>query len=151
MKSTCQHFAVCNGAEGEPATFKDRALLRANPYQVIEGLVIAGQAVDAREGFVAVKASFGAERRALERALTEMGDAGLLVDMPVSVVTGPEEYLFGEEKALLEVIEGNDPLPRWMPPLPAWFVCHRSRTGLAGPRSRSRPPRRGGGQPDSRR
>jgi NADH-quinone oxidoreductase subunit F len=110
------HFVVCNAAEGEPATFKDRALLRANPYQVIEGLVIAGLAVEAREGFVAVKASFGRERDAVERALEEMARAGLLGGLPIRVVSGPEEYLFGEEKALLEVIEGNDPLPRWMPP-----------------------------------
>ena len=45
-----------------------------------------------------------------------MADAGLLGDSPVTLVAGPEEYLFGEEKALLEVIEGNDPLPRWLPP-----------------------------------
>ena len=110
------HYVVCNAAEGEPATFKDRALLRSNPYQVVEGLVIAGIAVEAREGFLAVKASFEREHEAVERAVEEMSEAGLLGGLPVRVVTGPEEYLFGEEKALLEVIEGNDPLPRWMPP-----------------------------------
>ena len=110
------HYVVCNGAEGEPATFKDRALLRANPYQMIEGLLIAALAVDAREAFVAVKASFEPERRAVEQALVETEAAGLLAGCPVRVVAGPEEYLFGEEKALLEVIEGNEPLPRWLPP-----------------------------------
>jgi len=50
------------------------------------------------------------------RALAEMEAAGILSDVRVRVVTGPEEYLFGEEKALLEVIEGNEPLPRWLPP-----------------------------------
>jgi NADH-quinone oxidoreductase subunit F len=109
-------YAVANGAEGEPGTFKDRALLRANPYQVLEGLAIAATVVHAREAFVAVKASFAPEIDALERALREMSDAGLLCDAPVSLVGGPEEYLFGEEKALLEVIEGNEPLPRWLPP-----------------------------------
>ena len=63
-----------------------------------------------------MKASFAPEIEALERALREMADAGLLCDAPVSLVGGPEEYLFGEEKALLEVIEGNDPMPRWLPP-----------------------------------
>ena len=110
------HYVVCNAAEGEPATFKDRALLRANPYQVIEGTLIAALAVEAREVFVALKASFGPENEAVSRALGEMDAAGMLGDVPVRVVTGPEEYLFGEEKALLEVIEGNDPLPRWLPP-----------------------------------
>src|SRR3954452_5875791 len=109
-------YAVANGAEGEPGTFKDRPMLRANPYQVIEGLAIAATVVNAREAFIAVKASFAPEIAALERALVEMADAGLLSDAPMSLVTGPEEYLFGEEKALLEVIEGNDPMPRWLPP-----------------------------------
>lgn len=109
-------YAVANGAEGEPGSFKDRPLMRANPYQVIEGLSVAATVINAREAFVAVKASFVAEIGALERALAEMADAGLLCDAPVSLVGGPEEYLFGEEKALLEVIEGNDPMPRWLPP-----------------------------------
>jgi NADH-quinone oxidoreductase subunit F len=109
-------YAVANGAEGEPGTFKDRPLLRANPYQVLEGLAIAATVIGARETFVAVKASFAPEIEALERALREMADADLLGDAPVSLVGGPEEYLFGEEKALLEVIEGNDPMPRWLPP-----------------------------------
>ena len=109
-------YVVANGAEGEPGTFKDRPLMRANPYQVLEGLAVASTVVNAREAFVAVKASFGPEIEALQRALREMADADLLGDAPVSLVGGPEEYLFGEEKALLEVIEGNEPLPRWLPP-----------------------------------
>lgn len=110
------HYAVCNAAEGEPATFKDRALVRANPYQILEGLAIASLAVEAVEAFVGLKASSGPEREALARALAEMEAADLLGGVPMRLVTGPEEYLFGEEKALLEVIEGNDPLPRWLPP-----------------------------------
>jgi NADH-quinone oxidoreductase subunit F len=109
-------FAVANGAEGEPGTFKDRMLMRRNPYQVIEGLAIAAGTVDAVGVYLAVKASFEPEIEALTRALGEMTDAGLVGDVPISVVTGPEEYLFGEEKALLEVIEGEDPLPRLFPP-----------------------------------
>jgi NADH-quinone oxidoreductase subunit F len=109
-------YVVANGAEGEPGTFKDRPLMRANPYQVLEGLSVAATVVGAREAFIAVKATFATEIDALGRALREMADANLLCDAPVSLVAGPEEYLFGEEKALLEVIEGNDPMPRWLPP-----------------------------------
>jgi NADH-quinone oxidoreductase subunit F len=109
-------YVVANGAEGEPGTFKDRPLMRQNPYQVLEGLSIAATVLDAREVFVGVKASFEAEMEALTRAVREMADAGLLCDAPISIVAGPEEYLLGEEKALLEVIEGNDPMPRWLPP-----------------------------------
>lgn len=112
-----QHrFAVCNAAEGEPGTFKDRALIRANPYQVVEGLIIAAQAVEASEAYVVVKDSFATEADRLAEAINAMDSAGWLGDLRVQLVRGPEEYLLGEEKALLEVIEGNDPLPRWLPP-----------------------------------
>ena len=111
-----RRYVVCNAAEGEPGTFKDRALMRANPYQVVEGLAIAALAVGANEGFIALKASFTAEHRRIQDAAAEMADAGLLGDLTLQLVAGPEEYLYGEEKALLEVIEGNDPLPRWLPP-----------------------------------
>jgi NADH-quinone oxidoreductase subunit F len=109
-------FAVCNAAEGEPGTFKDRRLMRSNPYQLIEGLAIAAFAIGAREAFLGLKASFEPELAALERALAEMQEAGLAGDVPIRLVPGPDEYLFGEEKALLEVIEGKEPLPRLLPP-----------------------------------
>ena len=109
-------YAVCNAAEGEPGTFKDRAIMRANPYQVIEGLAIAALAVGAPEVFVATKAAFEQERDRLTRAIQEMDAAGWLDGLTVALVAGPEEYLFGEEKAMLEVIEGHDPLPRLLPP-----------------------------------
>lgn len=109
-------YVVCNAAEGEPGTFKDRALMRANPYQLIEGVSIAASAVGASEAFIALKASFATELERLKTALAEMSAAGLTGEAAVGIVEGPEDYLFGEEKALLEVIEGNDPLPRLVPP-----------------------------------
>jgi NADH-quinone oxidoreductase subunit F len=111
-----RRFVVCNGAEGEPGTFKDRAILRHNPYQVIEGLAIAALTVRASQAFLAVKASFTREVVILRRALAEMRAVGLAGDVPISLVLGPDSYLFGEEKALLEVVEGEDPLPRRDPP-----------------------------------
>jgi NADH:ubiquinone oxidoreductase subunit F (NADH-binding) len=109
-------YVVGNGAEGEPGTFKDRALMRANPYAVVECLLIAAEAVGAEQAFLALKATFEPELAAVRGALAEVAAAGWLDGVTVTVVTGPEEYLFGEEKALLEVIEGNEPLPRWLPP-----------------------------------
>ena len=103
---------VCNAAEGEPGTFKDRWLIRHNPYAVLEGVLIAAHAAGARSAYVALKASFAREIARLTEALAELQAAGALGEVRVSLVRGPEEYLFGEEKALLEVIEGNDPLPR---------------------------------------
>ena len=82
-------YVVANGAEGEPGTFKDRPLLRTNPYLVLEGLSIAATVVGAREAFICVKTSFRTEIEAVERALREMSAAGLLCDVPVSLVGGP--------------------------------------------------------------
>jgi NADH-quinone oxidoreductase subunit F len=105
-------FAVCNAAEGEPATFKDRLLLRTNPYQVLEGLAIAAYAVGAERAYIGLKEAFAPEIRALRRALGEMQDADALGGVPVEIVLGPDLYLFGEETGLEEVIEGRLPLPR---------------------------------------
>ncbi len=111
-----RRYAVCNGAEGEPGTFKDRALMRANPYQLVEGVIIAAFAVGANETFICLKRSFEREIDAVTRAVQEFQSAGICTDCQVTIVAGPDEYLFGEEKAMLEVIEGKPPLPRWYPP-----------------------------------
>jgi NADH-quinone oxidoreductase subunit F len=110
-----RRFVVANGAEGEPGTFKDRYLMRRNPYQVIEGLLIAVHTVSAERAYIGVKESFQRETDALTRALTEFREAYDLAHK-VEVILGSDEYLFGEEKALLEVIEGGLPLPRVFPP-----------------------------------
>jgi len=109
-------FVVANGAEGEPGTFKDRAIMRANPFAVVEGVAIAAWAVGAERAFIAVKERFEPETARLAQAIEEMEDAGLVGDVPIQVVLGPDHYLYGEETGLLEVIEGNDPWPRNVPP-----------------------------------
>jgi NADH-quinone oxidoreductase subunit F len=109
-------FVVCNGAEGEPATFKDRAIMRANPHAVVEGVAIAAYAVGAERAFIGVKERFGPEAERLAAAVDEFAAAGLLADTTVQVVLGPDHYLYGEETGLLQVIEGEAPLPRNVPP-----------------------------------
>jgi NADH-quinone oxidoreductase subunit F len=111
-----RRYVVANGAEGEPATFKDRTLMRLDPFRIIEGAAIAAFVVGAADVYVATKRSFERETANLRRAAVELGGAGLLGELTVTIVEGPEEYLFGEEKALLEVIEGRDPMPRTLPP-----------------------------------
>jgi NADH-quinone oxidoreductase subunit F len=109
-----RRFAVCNGAEGEPGTFKDRFLLRHNPYQTLEGLAIAAQVTGAERAYFCIKSGFVREAEQAERAIEEFRDAGVAVE--IELVRGPDEYLFGEEKAMLEVIEGGLPMPRVFPP-----------------------------------
>jgi len=113
---TNRAFVVANGAEGEPATFKDRALMRANPFAVIEGVAIAAFAVGAERAFVAIKEKFVPETERLAQAIDELGAAGVVGDVPIQVVLGPDHYLYGEETGLLQVIEGDSPLPRNLPP-----------------------------------
>ena len=114
--STVPATVVVNAAEGEPGTFKDRALLRANPYAVIEGAVIAALAVGADRIVIALKESFTAEQALLETAIDELGPTDWFDHVNVGVALGPGEYLFGEETALLEVLAGRPPLPRVAPP-----------------------------------
>jgi NADH:ubiquinone oxidoreductase subunit F (NADH-binding) len=107
---------VVNGAEGEPGTFKDRAILRANPYQVIEGALVAAKVVGADTVVFALKATFAEELARLRGALSEATEAGWCDGVQVEVFEGPAEYLYGEETALLEAIAGRAPLPRIAPP-----------------------------------
>ncbi len=107
---------VVNAAEGEPGSFKDRAILRANPYRVLEGALIAARAVDAPRVVVATKGSFATEIDRLQEAIAAVSSSGWAPDVMLDLVQGPSEYLFGEETALLEVVAGRPPFPRLAPP-----------------------------------
>lgn len=106
-----ERAVVCNAAEGEPATFKDRHLLRIDPYQVLEGIQIAAYAVGADRAFIGLKEAFDREIGIVADAIRELREVGA-ERVPIEIVAGPDLYLFGEETGLLEVIEGRPPLPR---------------------------------------
>jgi NADH-quinone oxidoreductase subunit F len=107
---------VVNGAEGEPGTFKDRTIIRTDPYAVIEGALIAARAVGADEVVLATKRSFRGEVARLKAAVAEVRAAEWTPDVRIVVFEGPGEYLYGEETALLEVLDGRYPFPRIAPP-----------------------------------
>lgn len=107
---------VINGAEGEPSTFKDRSIIRNNPFRVIEGALIACAVLDSAELIVCLKRSFTQEWQRLTSAVDAIRDAGWLEDVAVRFVAGPSAYLFGEETALLEVVDNRQPFPRVTPP-----------------------------------
>jgi len=98
---------VVNASEGEPGSFKDRMLLRRNPFRIIEGALIAAEALDAERIVFALKASFETEIDRLDRALQEVARAGW-TERPTLIVHGPAEYLYGEETALLEVVRSEE-------------------------------------------
>lgn len=117
-------YLCCNAAEGEPGTYKDRYLIQRNPYVVVEGIAIAAYAIGVKRAFLCVKGIFTKELEALRRALVEAFEKGYVganamksgFDIDIALAPGPDDYLFGEEKALLEVVEGNLPWPRQVPP-----------------------------------
>jgi NADH-quinone oxidoreductase subunit F len=108
---------VVNAAEGEPGTFKDRTILRTNPYPVLEGALIAARAVGADQVVFATKATFTTEVQRLRTAIDEAQAAGWIeAGVSVKIFEGPSEYLYGEETALLEAMAGRQPFPRITPP-----------------------------------
>lgn len=109
-------YVVCNGAEGEPGTYKDRYLLGKNPYWVLEGMLIAAHAMKAPAAVIGTKKKFTYQAGRLQKAVAEFEAAGVAPRGFLEIVLGPDEYLFGEEKALLEVIDGYDAMPRNFPP-----------------------------------
>jgi NADH:ubiquinone oxidoreductase subunit F (NADH-binding) len=107
---------VVNAAEGEPGSFKDRAILLRNPYLVLEGAVIAARAVGADDVIVALKGKYAQLRHRMDEAIAEARTAGWFDGITVEVFEGPDEYLYGEETAMLEAIDGRPPFPRIAPP-----------------------------------
>ena len=107
---------VVNAAEGEPGSFKDRAILRANPYHVLEGALVAARAIGADRIVVGLKRTFTREVPRVQQAIDEVQAAGWAEGIALSVFAGPSEYLYGEETALLETIDGRYPFPRIAPP-----------------------------------
>ncbi len=103
---------IVNAAEGEPGTWKDHAILRADPYRVLEGALIAALTVGADRVVVATKAAFTEELARIRSAVEELAASELPGDIGLEVVEGPSSYLFGEETGLLEVVAGRPPLPR---------------------------------------
>ncbi|WP_428603837.1 NADH-quinone oxidoreductase subunit NuoF [Sedimenticola sp.] len=124
-----QKYVVCNSDEGEPGTFKDRDILRYNPHQLIEGMIIAGYAIGATVGYNYIRGEFWEPYERFEAALEEARAAGFLganllgsgFDFQLHSHLGGGAYVCGEETALLESIEGKKGQPRYKPPFPAHF------------------------------
>ncbi|WP_048647610.1 NADH-quinone oxidoreductase subunit NuoF [Nitratireductor soli] len=120
------HYLVVNADESEPGTCKDRDIMRHDPHTLVEGCLIAGFAMGAHAAYIYVRGEFIREREALQRAIDECYDAGLIGknnkngwDMDVFVHHGAGAYICGEETALLESLEGKKGQPRLKPPFPA--------------------------------
>jgi NADH-quinone oxidoreductase subunit F len=109
-------YVACNFSEGEPGTYKDRYFILKNPYQLFEGIAIACYAIGAKEAYIGVKRKYYPQVKRLFGARREMEEAGIIPKGLIKIHQGPDEYLFGEEKGLIESIDGRYPMPRNIPP-----------------------------------
>jgi NADH-quinone oxidoreductase subunit F len=122
-----QKYIVCNADEGDPGAFMDRSVLESDPHSVIEGMLLAGYAVGASEGYIYVRAEYPLAIRRLEIALAEAREAGFIgdgvrgydFDFDIKIRQGAGAFVCGEETALLMSIEGRRGMPRFRPPFPA--------------------------------
>jgi formate dehydrogenase iron-sulfur subunit len=112
-----QKYIVCNADEGDSGTFSDRMLMEGDPFQLLEGMAIAGLAVGASQGYIYVRSEYPHAVAALNAALAVAED--YLGDFRIEVRMGAGSYVCGEETALLESLEGRRGIVRAKPPLPA--------------------------------
>ncbi len=120
-------YLVINADESEPGTCKDREIMRHDPHTLIEGALIASFAMNAHTAYIYIRGEFIREREALQAAIDEAYDAGMLGknaagsgwDFDLFLHHGAGAYICGEETALLESLEGKKGMPRMKPPFPA--------------------------------
>ncbi len=122
-----QKYIVCNADEGDSGTFADRLLMEADPFQLIEGMLIAGLAVEATQGYIYLRSEYPAAKVVLEQAISLARVAGYLGQdvlgsgraFELELRMGAGAYICGEETSLLDSLEGKRGVVRVKPPLPA--------------------------------
>lgn len=120
-------YLVVNADESEPGTCKDREIMRHDPHKLVEGCLVAGFAMGATAAYIYVRGEFITEALALDGAIAEAYEAGLIgrdacgsgYDFDVFLHRGAGAYICGEETALIESLEGKKGQPRLKPPFPA--------------------------------
>jgi NADH-quinone oxidoreductase subunit F len=121
------HYVVCNADESEPGTFKDRVLMEADPYALIEALTIMGHTCGAEQGYIYIRGEYPLAEARLRHAVEQARARGFLgpdvmgegFAFEVEVRRGAGAYIAGEETALVNSIEGKRAEPRNKPPFPA--------------------------------
>jgi NADH-quinone oxidoreductase subunit F len=117
-------YLIANADEMEPGTFKDRLLLEHDPHQLIEGMIIAAYAVQARTAYIFLRAEYHLATKRLEQALSEAKAKGYLGEnildsdfhLDIHLHTSAGRYICGEETALINALEGRRAHPRAKPP-----------------------------------
>ncbi|MBD3820694.1 MAG: NADH-quinone oxidoreductase subunit NuoF [Thiotrichales bacterium] len=131
-------YILCNSDEGEPGTFKDRDIMRYNPHQLVEGMMIAGYVIGACAGYNYIRGEFWEPYKRFDNAVNQAREAGLLgknilgsgFDFDLYTHLGAGAYICGEETALIESIEGKKGQPRFKPPFPASYGLYGKPTTI---------------------
>ncbi len=122
-----EKYVVCNGDEGDPGAFMDRSIIEGNPINVIEGMMIEGYAIGAKNGYFYIRAEYPIAVNRLRNAIKQCEEMGLLGEHILGtdfsfrchIRLGAGAFVCGEETALLNSIEGQRGMPRPRPPFPA--------------------------------
>ncbi|NOX97341.1 MAG: NADH-quinone oxidoreductase subunit NuoF [Nitrospirae bacterium] len=122
-----EKYLICNADEGDPGAFMNRSLIEGDPHSLLEGMLIAGYAIGAREGYIYCRAEYPLALERLQTALRQAEEYGLLGEnilesgfgFQIKVKEGAGAFVCGEETALIASIEGNRGMPRPRPPFPA--------------------------------
>ena len=117
-------YVVCNGDEGDPGAFMDRSIMEGDPHKLLEGMIIAGYAAGAKEGYIYVRAEYPLAVQRLDKAIAQARAEGILGDnilgtdfsFDIHIVKGAGAFVCGEGSALTTSIEGNRGMPRVKPP-----------------------------------
>lgn len=125
--SSKPHYLIVNADESEPGTCKDREIIRNEPHKLLEGCVIASNAIGANTCYIYIRGEFYNEAKALQKAVDEAYAAGMIgknacksgYDIDIYIHRGAGAYICGEETALMESLEGKKGQPRMKPPFPA--------------------------------
>lgn len=120
-------YLICNADEGDPGAFMDRAIIESDPFNVIEGMLIAAYAIGCDEAVVYVRAEYPLAILRLENALKQAAENGYLGEdihgsgfsCSIRIKAGAGAFVCGEETALIESLEGKRGMPRLKPPFPA--------------------------------
>ncbi|MAT44714.1 MAG: NADH-quinone oxidoreductase subunit F [Anaerolineaceae bacterium] len=122
-----EKFVICNADEGDPGAFMDRSIMEGDSHSVIEGMIIAGYAIGAHQGYVYIRAEYPLAVQRLETAIQQARAYGFLgknilqsgFDFDIAVRLGAGAFVCGEETALINSLEGKRGEPRTKPPFPA--------------------------------
>ncbi len=119
-------YMICNADEGDPGAFMDRSMLESDPFSVVEGMIIAGYLIGARQGFFYIRAEYPLAIRRIRQAIDVCRERGFLGEnilasnfsFDLEIRLGAGAFVCGEETALIHSIEGERGQPRIRPPFP---------------------------------